>query len=160
MLIPFLRAGLDVDGCEVSADMLQYCRSKAVAEGLSLNLYQQPLHARSSAEVSDHRRLRHVWILRLAFVAAYSVFFMLPVVLSQDVAPSMVKDVTKSVMGNWSVSLTLLCYWLVMALFMAFSTVYDARLYIALSRSHPIASSNVIARPVVHAQLDTLSPTV
>ena len=45
LLIPFLRAGLDVDGCDISADMLAYCRSKAVAEGLSLNLYQQPLHA-------------------------------------------------------------------------------------------------------------------
>lgn len=45
LLIPFLRAGLDVDGCDVSADMLAYCRSTAQSDGLHPNLYQQPLHA-------------------------------------------------------------------------------------------------------------------
>ena len=44
LLIPFLRAGLDVDGCDVSGDMLRYCRSKAESEGLSVRLYQQALH--------------------------------------------------------------------------------------------------------------------
>jgi SAM-dependent methyltransferase len=44
LLIPYLRAGLDVDGCDVSGDMLAYCRQTAEAEGLSVNLYQQALH--------------------------------------------------------------------------------------------------------------------
>jgi hypothetical protein len=76
----------------------------------------------------------HVWLLRLAFVVVYSVFFMLPVMLSQDVAPAVVRGVISSVMGHWSLPLTLMCYWVVMALFMAFSTVYDARLYQALAQ--------------------------
>ena len=44
LLIPFLRAGLDVDGCDVSPDMLSLCREKAEGEGLSARLYQQALH--------------------------------------------------------------------------------------------------------------------
>ena len=44
LLIPFLRAGLDVDGCDVSADMLSWCRKKAEQEGLKPQLYQQALH--------------------------------------------------------------------------------------------------------------------
>ncbi len=44
LLIPFLRAGLDVDGCDVSGDMLAYCKLTAEREGLSARLYQQALH--------------------------------------------------------------------------------------------------------------------
>src|SRR5206468_5467117 len=44
LLIPYLRAGLDVDGCDVSADMLALCRDKAVREGLVPRLYQQAMH--------------------------------------------------------------------------------------------------------------------
>lgn len=44
LLIPFLRAGLDVDGCDISGDMLAYCRQTAEREGLSPQLYEQPLH--------------------------------------------------------------------------------------------------------------------
>jgi SAM-dependent methyltransferase len=44
LLIPFLRAGLDVDGCDVSPDMLSLCREKAEREGLRPRLYQQALH--------------------------------------------------------------------------------------------------------------------
>ena len=70
----------------------------------------------------------HVWLLRLLFVAAYSVFFMLPVILAQDVEPGVMIRARESVMGHGSLPWALACYWLVMALFMAFSTVYDARL--------------------------------
>lgn len=42
--IPFLQAGLDVDGCDVSADMLAFCRERAEREGLKPRLYQQALH--------------------------------------------------------------------------------------------------------------------
>jgi SAM-dependent methyltransferase len=44
LLIPFLRAGLDVDGCDISSDMLAYCQQAAEREGLSPHLYQQALH--------------------------------------------------------------------------------------------------------------------
>ena len=44
LLIPFLRAGLDVDGCDVSPDMLALLKEKAVREGLKPRLYEQPLH--------------------------------------------------------------------------------------------------------------------
>jgi SAM-dependent methyltransferase len=44
LLIPFLRAGLDVDGCDVSGDMLAYCQQTAEREGLSPRLYRQALH--------------------------------------------------------------------------------------------------------------------
>src|SRR5688572_17429063 len=44
LLIPFLRAGLEVDGCDLSPDMLALCREKAEREGLKPRLYQQALH--------------------------------------------------------------------------------------------------------------------
>jgi SAM-dependent methyltransferase len=45
LLIPYLRAGLDVDGCDVSADMIALCRQRAEREGLSPTLFVQPMHA-------------------------------------------------------------------------------------------------------------------
>jgi SAM-dependent methyltransferase len=45
LLIPLLRLGIDVDGCDISADMLLYCRRSAEREGLTPKLYQQPMHA-------------------------------------------------------------------------------------------------------------------
>jgi SAM-dependent methyltransferase len=44
LLLPYLRAGLDVDACDVSADMVALCRERAEAEGLSPSLWVQPLH--------------------------------------------------------------------------------------------------------------------
>ena len=44
LLIPYLRAGLDVDGCDVSGDMLAYCKETAEREGLAPRLYRQALH--------------------------------------------------------------------------------------------------------------------
>jgi SAM-dependent methyltransferase len=44
LLIPFLRAGLDVDGCDISADMLSLCRERAEREGLTPHLYNLPMH--------------------------------------------------------------------------------------------------------------------
>jgi hypothetical protein len=40
-----LRAGLDVDGCDVSVDMVELCREKARREGLLPTLLVQPMHA-------------------------------------------------------------------------------------------------------------------
>jgi len=35
LLVPWLRAGLDVDGCDASADMVTLCRERARREGWS-----------------------------------------------------------------------------------------------------------------------------
>jgi SAM-dependent methyltransferase len=44
LLVPYLRAGLDVDGCDISSDMLALCRERAEAQGLSPTLFAQPMH--------------------------------------------------------------------------------------------------------------------
>ena len=55
LLLPYLREGLDVDGCDVSPDMLGECRRLAAAEGLEPTLYAQALH-----ELELPRRYRTV----------------------------------------------------------------------------------------------------
>ena len=45
LLLPLLRAGVDIDGCDVSGDMLRHCREAAAREGLKPRLYEQPMHA-------------------------------------------------------------------------------------------------------------------
>jgi len=44
LLLPYLRAGLDVDGCDISEDMLALCRDAAAREGLAPKLYAQAMH--------------------------------------------------------------------------------------------------------------------
>jgi SAM-dependent methyltransferase len=44
LLLPWLRAGYDVDGCDVSSDMIARCREQASAEGLAPTLLVQALH--------------------------------------------------------------------------------------------------------------------
>ncbi len=44
LLVPFLTAGLDVDGVDVSSDMLDYCRDLAAKKGREPHLYQQAIH--------------------------------------------------------------------------------------------------------------------
>ena len=44
LLIPYLRAGLDVDGCDVSADMVALCREAAAREGVAPTLWVEPMH--------------------------------------------------------------------------------------------------------------------
>ena len=57
LLLPYLRAGLDVDGCDVSADMIAACREKAERQGLAPNLYVQPMH-----ELDLPRRYRTIYV--------------------------------------------------------------------------------------------------
>ena len=57
LLIPYLRAGLDVDGCDVSADMIALCREKAEREGFSPTLFVQPMH-----ELDPPRRYRTIYV--------------------------------------------------------------------------------------------------
>ena len=45
LLLPLLRADIDIDGSDISSDMLGFLREKAEAEGLSPSLYEQPMHA-------------------------------------------------------------------------------------------------------------------
>jgi SAM-dependent methyltransferase len=45
LLVPWRRAGLDVDGCDASADMVAECRTRLAAEGLDATLWVAPLHA-------------------------------------------------------------------------------------------------------------------
>ena len=45
LLLPLLRVGIDIDGCDISGDMLRFCRKKAAAEGYDPHLYEQPMHA-------------------------------------------------------------------------------------------------------------------
>jgi SAM-dependent methyltransferase len=44
LLLPWLRDGLDVDGCDVSEDMLAECRRLGADQGLEPTLYAQALH--------------------------------------------------------------------------------------------------------------------
>jgi len=57
LLVPYLSAGLDVDGCDVSPDMLELCREAAEREGLAPRLYAQPMH-----ELDVPRRYRTVFV--------------------------------------------------------------------------------------------------
>lgn len=57
LLIPYLRAGLDVDGCDVSADMVAQCRVKAEREGYAPTLFVQPMH-----ELAAPRRYRTIYV--------------------------------------------------------------------------------------------------
>lgn len=55
LLVPWLRAGYDVDGADVSPDMLARCRERAQANGLDPLLLAQALH-----ELDPPRRYRTV----------------------------------------------------------------------------------------------------
>ena len=55
LLLPWLRAGYDVDGCDVSADMVSLCRERARREGFDPTLLVQPLH-----ELDPPRRYRTI----------------------------------------------------------------------------------------------------
>ncbi len=57
LLLPYVRAGLDVDGCDVSADMIGQCRAKAAREGLSPSLSVQAMH-----ELELPRKYRTVFV--------------------------------------------------------------------------------------------------
>jgi SAM-dependent methyltransferase len=44
LLLPLLRSGIDIDGCDISGDMLHHCQRTAANEGFSPQLLQQPMH--------------------------------------------------------------------------------------------------------------------
>lgn len=45
VLLPLLRAGIEVDGCDISGDMLAHCRRLTAREGFKPQLYEQPMQA-------------------------------------------------------------------------------------------------------------------
>lgn len=45
LLLPLLADGVDIDGCDISPDMLDQCRKAAAAAGYDPALYVQPMHA-------------------------------------------------------------------------------------------------------------------
>jgi SAM-dependent methyltransferase len=55
LLVPWLMAGYDVDGCDVSEDMLERCRERAMSAGRDPHLSAQPLH-----ELDMPRRYRTI----------------------------------------------------------------------------------------------------
>jgi SAM-dependent methyltransferase len=44
LLLPLLSAGLDIDGCDISPDMLVYCREGAARQRLTAMLYEQAMY--------------------------------------------------------------------------------------------------------------------
>lgn len=56
LLIPWLHAGYDVDGADISPDMLRLCRERAVREGLPA----PDLHAQAVHELDVPRRYRTI----------------------------------------------------------------------------------------------------
>ena len=56
LLLSYLQAGLDVDGCDYSKDMLAQCQERAKMEGLSPRLYEQAMH-----ELDLPRRYRTIF---------------------------------------------------------------------------------------------------
>jgi SAM-dependent methyltransferase len=57
LLLPLLRAGLDVDGCDISADMVAFCREQAARDGLAPELFVQ-----ASSELHLPRMYRTIYI--------------------------------------------------------------------------------------------------
>lgn len=57
LLVPYVEAGLDVDGCDVSPDMVALCAQAAQAVGASPNLFCQPMH-----ELELPRRYRTIYV--------------------------------------------------------------------------------------------------
>ncbi len=55
LLLPWLRRGFDVDGCDISGDMIARCRERAKREGFAPRLFVQALH-----ELDPPRRYRTV----------------------------------------------------------------------------------------------------
>ena len=61
VLLPLLRANIDIDGCDISDDMLRFCELKASREGFTPHLYRQPMHALAHPpQIQDDLYLRLV----------------------------------------------------------------------------------------------------
>jgi SAM-dependent methyltransferase len=57
LLLPYVRDGLDVDGCDVSRDMVELCGEAAAREGLAPTLFVQAMH-----ELDPPRRYATIYV--------------------------------------------------------------------------------------------------
>lgn len=57
LLVPLVEEGLDVDGSDLSEDMVAGCRQRAVSAGLDVRVWAQPMH-----ELEAPRRYRTIYI--------------------------------------------------------------------------------------------------
>lgn len=57
LLLPYVEAGLDVEGCDASPEMLAFCAQAADATGASPRLYCQPMH-----ELALPRKYRTIYV--------------------------------------------------------------------------------------------------
>jgi SAM-dependent methyltransferase len=57
LLVPYVADGLDVDGCDVSADMIALCRENAEQQGSSPTLFVQAMH-----ELDPPRSYRTIFV--------------------------------------------------------------------------------------------------
>jgi SAM-dependent methyltransferase len=57
LLVPLLAEGLDIDGVDLSEDMLDGCRERAAAAGVAPRLWAQPMH-----ELDLTRRYRTIYV--------------------------------------------------------------------------------------------------
>ena len=58
LLVPWLRRGFDVDGCDASADMIDRCRERARRRSRAEALGCAAAYARRASAVRDDRGLR------------------------------------------------------------------------------------------------------
>ncbi|MFN8493372.1 MAG: class I SAM-dependent methyltransferase [Caldilineaceae bacterium] len=63
LLLAYLQAGLDVEGADISGEMLAVCRQQAAAAGLTLVLYEQPMQ-----QLATPHRYRTIYIPCGSFV--------------------------------------------------------------------------------------------
>jgi SAM-dependent methyltransferase len=66
MLIPLLQQGHDVDGSDLSPDMLAFCRTKAEQAGYQPKLYEQALH-----ELELPRQYRTIYLCGVFGIGGY-----------------------------------------------------------------------------------------
>ena len=57
LLLPYVRDGLDVDGCDVSRDMVELCGEAAARDGLAPTLFVQAMH-----ELDPPRRYATIYV--------------------------------------------------------------------------------------------------
>ena len=57
LLVPLGKKGIEIEGVDISEDMLAHCKRKATEEGLEIQLVQQPMHA-----LDRHRQYGTIYI--------------------------------------------------------------------------------------------------
>lgn len=45
LLLPLAKVGIDIEGCDISVDMLAQCRKNVAENNVNVSLFQQPMHS-------------------------------------------------------------------------------------------------------------------